>query len=120
MKLNTHKKTTKQKIAAGMAKVKHVRTPPRNDSLFDGWSIVHLLTGIAMGWVMSPVIALALMVLWEPLEILVLSPFLAHYGIVFGYETLRNSLSDIFFDTVGVLAGAYILTELFSPPFYLF
>ncbi len=94
--------------------------PPRNDSLFDAWSIIHLLTGIAMGWVMSPVIALALMVLWEPLEILVLSPFLARYGIVFGYETLRNSLSDIFFDTVGVLSGAYILARLFSPPFYLF
>lgn len=73
-----------------------------------------------MSWVMPPVIALALMVLWEPFEILVLSPFLARYGIVFGHETLRNSLSDIFFDAVGVIAGAYVLTSYVDPPFYLF
>ncbi len=95
------------------------QVPKRNDALFDIWSIVHLFTGVTMGWLMSPVIALALMVLWEPLENLVLSPFLARYGITFGFETLRNSLSDIFFDTVGVLVGAYVLTALVEPPFYL-
>lgn len=92
----------------------------RNDSLFDIWSITHLTTGIILGWVMNPVIALAIMVLWEPLEILVLSPILAKFGIVFGYETLRNSLSDIFFDTVGVLMGVFILGRLLEPPFTLF
>lgn len=92
----------------------------RNDSLFDGWSVVHLLTGVAMGWVMPPFIALALMILWEPLEILVLSPLLARYGITFGYESLRNSLSDIVFDTAGVYIGAYVLAERFLPPFTLF
>jgi hypothetical protein len=59
------------------------------------------------------------MVLWEPLEILVLSPLLARFDIDFGYETLRNSLSDIVFDTAGVLAGYYVLGNLISPPFHL-
>lgn len=99
-----------------MPKTKH----HRNDALFDGWSIIHLFTGVAMGWVMPPFIALALMVLWEPFEILLLSPFLARFGITFGYETLRNSLSDIFFDTIGVALGFYVLTSLVEPPFYLF
>lgn len=101
-----------------MAKLPAIRH--RNDSLFDLWSVVHLLTGILMGWIMPPVIALALMVLWEPLEILVLSPLLAKVGIEFGYETLRNSLSDIFFDTVGVLSGVYLLGRFIEPPFFLF
>jgi hypothetical protein len=49
------------------------------------------------------------MVLWEPLEVFVLSPFLAKRGIEFGYETWRNSLSDIVFDIVGVAIGYVIL-----------
>lgn len=92
----------------------------RTDALFDGWSIMHLGTGIIMGWLIAPFVALILMVLWEPLEILILSPLLARYGITFGYETLRNSVSDIFFDVVGVILGAWILTELLAPPFHLF
>jgi len=92
----------------------------RNDSLFDLWSIVHVLTGILLGWIMSPFVALLIMVLWEPLEILVLSPFLAKFNIVFGYETIRNSLSDIFFDCVGVALGFYVLSNLLDPPFTLF
>lgn len=79
-----------------------------------------MCTGILMGWTMSPFVALVLMVLWEPLEILVLSPLLAKVNIEFGYETLRNSLSDIVFDTIGVVIGAYALTSLVDPPFHLF
>jgi hypothetical protein len=93
---------------------------PRNDLLFDVWSFVHLATGIGMAWVMDPFVALLIMVIWEPLEILVLSPLLAKLGITFGHETLRNSLSDIFFDCVGVAAGYWILTPLRDPPFHLF
>jgi len=92
----------------------------RNDALFDGWSIVHMCTGIAMGWLMAPFVALVLMVLWEPFEILILSPVLARYGIEFGYETLNNSLSDIVFDVIGIVIGAWLLTALIAPPFYLF
>lgn len=92
----------------------------RNDALFDRWSIVHIVTGVGLGWVMSPLMAVVIMVLWEPLEILLLSPFLARYGIEFGYETLKNSLSDIVFDIAGVLAGYYVLSELAPLSFRLF
>lgn len=92
----------------------------RNDAFFDTWSVVHLSTGILLGWIMPSLTALIIMILWEPLEIFVISPILAHHGIIFGFETLRNSLSDIVFDTFGVIVGAYVLTEHFIPPFHLF
>ena len=93
---------------------------PRNNTLFDIWSIVHLVTGALAGWVVDPFVALLVLVLWEPLEVLVLSPWLARHGIEFGRETLRNSLSDIFFDAVGVAIGFYGITALWGPPFHLF
>lgn len=92
----------------------------RNDSLYDGWSLLHIGWAMLLAWIMSPLIALTIMVLWEPLEVLVLSPLLAKYGIVFGYESVRNSLSDIFFDVIGVFLGFYVLSNLVDPPFYLF
>jgi hypothetical protein len=92
----------------------------RNDALYDSWSLVHLLTGILLGWLMSPFVAVAIMVLWEPLENFVLSPFLARYYIDFGYETIRNSLSDIVVDVAGVALGYYVLHWILSPPFQLF
>lgn len=95
------------------------QTKKRNDALFDGWSIVHVVTGAVMAWLMSPLIAIILTVLWEPVEILILSPLLARYGITFGYESLRNSLSDIVFDVIGVVIGAYALRTLIDPPFQL-
>jgi hypothetical protein len=91
----------------------------RNTALFDVWSLVHLVTGLAVGWLMDPFVGLLIMVLWEPLEILVLSPILARYEILFGHESLRNSLSDIFFDGVGVAAGYWGLRALLDPPFHL-
>jgi hypothetical protein len=97
-----------------------VAKPRRNESLFDIWSIIHMSTGIFLGWIINPFIALSLMILWEPFEILILSPFLDRFGIVFGYESLRNSLSDIFFDVVGVALGTWALTSIVEPPFYLF
>ncbi len=99
--------------------IKINRRPKRNDALFDGWSLVHLMSGILFGWVIDPAIALAILVLWEPLENIVLSPIFARFGIVFGYETIRNSLSDIFFDCVGVGIGLLLLSQL-APPFRLF
>lgn len=92
----------------------------RNEALLDVWSWVHLVTGIAVGWLVEPFIGLFVMVLWEPLEILVLSPFLARFNILFGHESLRNSLSDIFFDCVGVALGYWGLTAIVEPPFRLF
>lgn len=92
----------------------------RNNAFFDAWSIVHMLTGIAFGWVLDPFVGLLIMVVWEPLEILVLSPFLARFNILFGHESLKNSLSDILFDGIGVALGYWGLTRLVDPPFTLF
>lgn len=92
----------------------------RNGALVDVWSFVHLLTGVAMGWVMDPWVAFGLMVLWEPFEIFFLSPILARRGLVFGHESLRNSMSDIVFDGLGVLIGYLWLSMIISPPFILF
>lgn len=69
---------------------------------------------------MNPLIALILLVLWEPLEIFILSPILAKFGIEFGYESLKNSLSDIFFDLLGVVIGYYFVLAIIEPPFTLF
>ncbi len=49
------------------------------------------------------------MAAWEPFEIFVLSPLLARRGIIFGFETWRNSLSDIIFNTLGVCIGLLII-----------
>jgi hypothetical protein len=92
----------------------------RNNKLYDGWSLIHLATGILLGWVLSPIVALLILILWEPLEILVLSPLFARIDIDFGFETLKNSLSDIVIDIVAVMIGYYLLTHFAQPPFHLF
>lgn len=92
----------------------------RNDRLFDLWSVVHMGTGVLMGWTMEPFLALVLMILWEPLEIFVLSPLFWKFGIEFGYESWRNSISDIVADAVGVALGFYVLRAAVDPPFLLF
>lgn len=99
---------------------KFAKKPTRNSAIFDTWSIVHLGTGIFLGWLMHPLIAFVVMTLWEPFEIFVLSPFLARFGIVFGYESFRNSISDIFFNTAGIIIGASLLTYAVDAPFQLF
>jgi len=92
----------------------------RNYKLYDLWSLIHLTTGIGFGWLVAPVPAFIVMALYEPFEVLVLSPLCARFGILFGYEAVRNSLSDIFFDAVGITIGAWLLTALVAPPFHLF
>lgn len=93
----------------------------RNDALVDPWSWVHLASGIGLGWCMDPFWALLILVLWEPLELWVLSPLSWRlFGREFGHETLRNSLSDIVFDALGVLLGVWALRPLLDPPFVLF
>lgn len=98
----------------------NIATPRRNDKLVDIWSAVHLATGTLFGWIMAPAIAFIIMAAWEPLEIFVLSPLLAKFGITFGYEALRNSLSDIFFNTVGIIIGLLLLRHVVAAPFHLF
>lgn len=104
-------------MASAKQKVTNLsKKPPRNGSIFDSWSIVHLSTGVLLGWLMNPLIALIIMTLWEPFEILILSPFFARFGIIFGYESLRNSLSDIFFNTIGIALGAWLLSRIIEAP----
>ena len=97
-----------------------MNTLPRNHRLYDTWSLVHFATGVVMGWVMNPLAAFVIMALWEPLEILILSPLLARRGIIFGHESWRNSLSDIVVDLAGVAVGTIFLAALIKPPFYWF
>lgn len=93
----------------------------RNDTLMDIWSWAHFASGVVLGWIMVPFWALTLLIAWEPIEILILSPLLwKYFDLEFGYETLRNSLSDILFDAAGVAVGAFLLRLLIEPPFILF
>ena len=90
-----------------------MRKHERNDTLVDIWSLVHVVSSAGLAWLIGPVAAFIVVTLWEPLEIFVLSPLLAKRGIVFGYETWRNSLSDIFFNTIGI-ASAVVGKSLLS------
>lgn len=74
----------------------------RNDRLIDMWSLVHLVSSGALAWAIGPLAAFVMVTLWEPFEIFVLSPLLAKRGIIFGYESWRNSLSDICFNSIGI------------------
>jgi hypothetical protein len=74
----------------------------RNDRLVDMWSLVHVVSSGALAWAIGPLAAFIIVTLWEPFEIFVLSPLLAKRGIIFGYESWRNSLSDIVFNTIGI------------------
>lgn len=81
----------------------------RNGALIDRWSFVHFATSAALTVIVGPVYAFIIVTLWEPFEIFVLSRFLANYGVVFGHEKLRNSLSDIVFNSLGISFAALYL-----------
>lgn len=87
------------------------RGPP-NDRLVDFWSATHLAWGLVLALFMDPWLAFGLLVLWEPLEVLVLSPLVAKVGVSFGHESLRNSMSDIVFDAIGVAIGYWAVRPL--------
>jgi hypothetical protein len=91
-----------------------------NKKLYDKWSLIHIGTGIFMGWLLAPMVAIIIMACYEPIEVKLISPFAGRHGIVFGYEAWQNSLSDIFFDGVGILIGTWLLTHLVAPPFHFF
>lgn len=70
---------------------------------------------------MHPLVALAIVVLYEPFELYMLFPFLyENFGIVFGNETYINSLSDIAINMLGVAFGYYYLRKRYPPPLVLF
>lgn len=79
---------------------------PRNEQLVDMWSLSHVAWGIALTWLLGPFWALLLLSLWEPFEVLLVSPALARRGVSFGHESLRNSLLDLVFNAAGVVLAA--------------
>jgi hypothetical protein len=84
-----------------------------NGRIIDWWSLVHLVTGVVMGAVINPFIAIALMVLYEPFEIYIIYPMMyQNFGIVFGNESWVNSMSDIVIDVIGVCIGYYFFFGL--------
>ena len=114
------KKQTKTKKVLRQEAFLAKRALGRNNRWYDIWSLVHFCTGVLLGWLMAPFVAIVIMILWEPLEILVLSPILARLDIDFGYETAKNSFSDIVVDTAGVALGYYVVLHFISAPFHLF
>lgn len=88
----------------------------RNSALIDIWSFIHIFNSAVLVLVLKkPWLALIITILWEPFEVLVLSPWLRQeHGVIFGHEGLANSLSDIIFNTIGVVCGVFILKFLMS------
>lgn len=84
------------------------RKPRRNDRLVDIWSLTHFGWGFLLAFFFHPLLAFGLLVVWEPVEVLLLSPLLARFGIRFGHEHLKNALSDIVFDGLGVVVGLWV------------
>ncbi len=87
----------------------------RNRAWVDLWSLTHVAWGAALCLALPPFWALAAMVLWEPVEVLLLSPLLARVGLRFGHEHLQNSLMDMVFNVAGVLLGTYVLLPRWDP-----
>lgn len=82
------------------------RQRPRNERWVDWWSLTHVAWGAALALAIGPFWALVLMTLWEPFEVLLVSPLVARFGASFGHESLVNSLVDLVFNVAGVLLGA--------------
>lgn len=83
----------------------------RNGSLVDVWSFVHVGASALITLFVGPLLAIVITFAWEPLENLVICPLLGKFGILFGHETLKNSLSDLVFNTIGI-GIAYILMNI--------
>lgn len=82
---------------------------------------MHFGSGAALGWLMHPLLAIAILIFYEPFEVYILFPFMyEQYGIVFGNETYINSISDIIINTLGVAFGYYVLRKRYPPPLTLF
>jgi hypothetical protein len=81
----------------------------RNKTLVDMWSLTHIAWGVLLGILVGPVLAIILLVLWEPIENFIISPIMHRiFGINFGHESLQNSISDIVFDLLGVMIAVLI------------
>lgn len=102
------------KVSAGAANARRLARRLRNDRLVDVWSASHFVWGAGLALLVGPLWAFALLVAWEPFEILFLGPLLSRVGFAFGHETWRNALSDIVFDGAGVAVGFGIAVWLWG------
>lgn len=93
----------------GSLNAKRLALRTRNHRLVDLWSATHFAWGVGLTMLVGPAWAFGLLVAWEPIEVLLLGPLLSRRGIAFGHEGWRNSLSDIVFDGLGVLAACGVL-----------
>lgn len=107
----------KARIAATVraANARRLGRRVRNDRLIDAWSATHALWGLGLAIVLGPWWAVGLLVAWEPFEILLLGPWLARWGVPFGHETWRNSLSDVAFDGAGVAMAFFLVLPAWDP-----
>jgi hypothetical protein len=87
----------------------------RNNELFDIWSAAHFVWGLALAVLLGPLWSIVIMIAWEPFEILLLGPTLARWGIAFGHETWRNSVSDMVFDVAGAIAAFFLVLPYWDP-----
>lgn len=87
----------------------------RNGSLVDIWSGAHFAWGVGLAILLGPFWAIAILAAWEPFEILLLGPHLTRWGIPFGHETWRNSLSDVLFDAAGAAAAFFLVLGFWDP-----
>lgn len=109
-----------EKVKALTNKVDPRLNTERNSKLYDIWSINHVVTGMIFGVFMAPIPAMLIMSAWEPLEVFVISPIMARFGILFGYEALVNAISDIIFDAIGYAIGYFILSSFIGPEVRIF
>lgn len=77
-----------------------------------------MVVGILFGWAVHPGLAWIVMAVWEPFEIFVVHPVVHRLtGFHFGYESWRNSLADIAYNTLGLAIGFFVARPLLPPPF---
>ena len=84
------------------------------DAYVDRWTAVHLVWGVLLAVLLPRFTALIVLVLWEPLFYLLLSPRLPGARAALaearvGRPTLRNVLVDLVMDVAGVLLGVYVV-----------
>lgn len=105
--------TTVRDLAA--ANARRLGRRVRNNRLVDIWSAAHVAWGLGLAILLGPWWAFGILAAWEPFEIFLLGPSLARWGIPFGHETWRNSLSDVFFDGAGAALAFFLILPVWNP-----
>lgn len=107
--------TPAKTLAVGDANARRLGRRVRNNDLVDMWSTAHFLWGVVLTIFLGPFWAVGILIAWEPFEILLMGPTLARWGIPFGHETWRNSVSDILFDAAGAATAYFFILHHWDP-----